>query len=84
MTSNWNDANTVNGGGWTDVPVKSTQTSALNNEKWSVGRKTLGHKNRDNTTWKQESEGNRSVVYDPALMSFITVIGCIRGFLSFR
>ncbi|ROK35812.1 Protein LYRIC [Anabarilius grahami] len=57
VTSNWNDANSVNGGGWTDVPVKSTQTSALNNEKWSVGRKTLGHKNRDNTTWKQESEG---------------------------
>ncbi|XP_067281948.1 metadherin a isoform X2 [Pseudorasbora parva] len=57
VTSNSNDANSVNGGGWTEVPVKSTQTSALNNEKWSVGRKTLGQKIRDNTTWKQEPEG---------------------------
>ncbi|XP_073677877.1 metadherin a isoform X2 [Garra rufa] len=55
--SNWNDVNSVNGGGWTEVPVKSSQTNALNNEKLSTGRKTPGHKNRENSTWKQEGEG---------------------------
>ncbi len=58
MPSNCNDVNSVNGGGWTPVPVKSTQTNALNNETLSAGRKTPGHKNRENATWKQESEGN--------------------------
>ncbi len=32
--------------------------TALNNETLSAGRKTPGHKNRENATWKQESEGN--------------------------
>ncbi|XP_056335322.1 metadherin a isoform X3 [Danio aesculapii] len=58
VTSAWNDVNSVNGGGLTEVPVKqSVQSNALNNEKWSAGRKTSGHKNRENSTWKQESEG---------------------------
>ncbi|XP_056089894.1 metadherin a isoform X3 [Rhinichthys klamathensis goyatoka] len=57
VTSNCNDVNSVNGGGLMEEPVKSTQTSALNNEKWSTGKKTLGQKNRDNSTWKLESEG---------------------------
>ncbi|XP_039536714.1 metadherin a isoform X6 [Pimephales promelas] len=57
VTSNYNDVNSVNGGGLMEEPVKSAQTSALNNEKWSTGRKTLGQKNRDNSTWKLESEG---------------------------
>ncbi|XP_077052363.1 metadherin a isoform X6 [Siphateles boraxobius] len=57
VTSNCNDVNSVNGGGLMEEPVKSTQTSALNNEKLSTGRKTLGQKNRDNTTWKLEPEG---------------------------
>ncbi|KAK7138807.1 hypothetical protein R3I93_016040 [Phoxinus phoxinus] len=57
VTSNCNDVNSVNGGGLMEEPVKSTQTSALNNEKWSTGRKTLGQKNRDNSTWKIEPEG---------------------------
>lgn len=57
VTSNCKDVNSVNGGGLMEEPVKSTQTSALNNEKWSTGRKTLGQKNRDNSTWKLESEG---------------------------
>ncbi|XP_058610575.1 metadherin a isoform X6 [Onychostoma macrolepis] len=56
VSSNWNDVNSVNGGGWTQVPVKSTQSNVLNNEL-SAGRKTPGHKNRENATWKQESEG---------------------------
>ncbi|KAK2887074.1 hypothetical protein Q8A67_015302 [Cirrhinus molitorella] len=56
-TSNWNDVKSVNGGGWTEVPVKSSQTNALNNEKLSAGKKTPGHKNRENFTWKQEAEG---------------------------
>ncbi|XP_043073873.1 metadherin a isoform X2 [Puntigrus tetrazona] len=57
VSPNWNDVHSVNGGGRTEVPVKSTQTNALNNEKLSAGRKTPGHKNRENATWKQESEG---------------------------
>ncbi|XP_051526757.1 protein LYRIC-like isoform X2 [Myxocyprinus asiaticus] len=58
VTSNWNDANSVNGEGWTEVPVKAqTQMNTLNKEKWSVGRRTPGHKNRDNSSQKQESEG---------------------------
>ncbi|XP_016388620.1 protein LYRIC isoform X3 [Sinocyclocheilus rhinocerous] len=60
VSSNWNDVNSVNGGGWTEVPAKSTQTNALNNEKLSAGRKTPGHKNRENATWKQESEGGET------------------------
>lgn len=63
VTSNCNDVNSVNGGGLMEEPVKSTQTSALNNEKWSTGRKTLGQKNRDNATWKLEPEGNRSQLF---------------------
>jgi len=63
VTSNYNDVNSVNGGGLMEEPVKSAQTSALNNEKWSTGRKTLGQKNRDNSTWKLESEGNRSHLF---------------------
>ncbi|XP_051949093.1 protein LYRIC-like [Xyrauchen texanus] len=56
VTSNLNDANSVNGDGWTEVPVKAqTQMNTLNKEKWSVGRKTPG--NRDNSSQKQESEG---------------------------
>ncbi|XP_042632814.1 protein LYRIC-like isoform X1 [Cyprinus carpio] len=57
VTSNCNDVNSVNGGGWTEIPVKSTQTNALNNKKLSVGKKTPAHKNRENSTWKQEPEG---------------------------
>ncbi|XP_016370336.1 protein LYRIC-like isoform X5 [Sinocyclocheilus rhinocerous] len=57
VTSNCNDVNPVNGGGWTEGPVKSTQTNALNNKKLSVGKKTPGNKNRENSTWKQEPEG---------------------------
>ncbi|XP_016359795.1 metadherin a isoform X3 [Sinocyclocheilus anshuiensis] len=60
VSSNWNNVNSVNGGGWTEVPAKSTQTNALNNEKLSAGRKTPGHKNRENATWKQESEGGET------------------------
>ncbi|XP_051992676.1 metadherin a isoform X3 [Xyrauchen texanus] len=53
VTSNWNDVNSVNGRGSTEVPVKaSSQMNTSNNEKWSVGRK-----NSDNSTWKQKSEG---------------------------
>ncbi|XP_051519587.1 metadherin a isoform X2 [Myxocyprinus asiaticus] len=53
VSSNWNDVNSVNGGGWTEVPVKApSQMNTSNNEKWSVGRK-----NRDNSTWTQKSEG---------------------------
>ncbi len=63
VLSNWNDGNSVNGGGWTQVPVKSTQTNALNNEKLSTGRKTPGHKNRENATRKQESDGNRAELF---------------------
>uniref|UniRef100_A0A672MMN5 Metadherin a n=1 Tax=Sinocyclocheilus grahami TaxID=75366 RepID=A0A672MMN5_SINGR len=74
VSSNWNDVNSVNGGGWTEVPAKSTQTNALNNEKLSAGRKTPGHKNRENATWKQESEGNRSE-HD----LFITMVAFKRG-----
>ncbi|XP_052388635.1 protein LYRIC isoform X2 [Carassius gibelio] len=57
VTSNCKDVSTVNGGGWTEIPVKSTQTNALNNKKLSVGRKTPGLKNHENSTWKQEPEG---------------------------
>nr|XP_017207684.1 protein LYRIC isoform X1 [Danio rerio] len=58
VTSAWNDVNSVNGGGLTEVPVKQAiQSNALNNDKWSAGKKTSGHKNRENSTWKQESEG---------------------------
>lgn len=57
MISNRIDANTVNGGGWTEVPVKHQTQMNANNEKRSVGKKAPVHKNRENS-WKTEPEGN--------------------------
>ncbi|XP_073714313.1 metadherin a isoform X1 [Misgurnus anguillicaudatus] len=57
VTSNRNDANAVNGGGWIEVPVKhQTQANTSNNEKRSVVKKAPVPKNRENS-WKLESEG---------------------------
>ncbi|XP_065149008.1 metadherin a isoform X3 [Paramisgurnus dabryanus] len=57
VTSNRNDANAVNGGGWIEVPVKhQTQANTSNNEKRSVPKKAPVPKNRENS-WKLESEG---------------------------
>ncbi len=79
VPSNWNDVNSVNGGGPTPVPVKSTQTNALNNEKFSAGRKTPGHKNRENASRKQESEGNKSELF-MTLPWFVYNNGCFLMF----
>ncbi|XP_066531821.1 metadherin a isoform X3 [Hoplias malabaricus] len=54
--STWNP---VTSGGWAEISAKPpTQVSAPDGEKWSVGKKTSGHRNSEPLAWGQETDGS--------------------------